>query len=688
VFADGFRQLQGLAAGAQVVYAATHGVRGGGRTRGLIYRIAVLADGRAGPPVPIETAEAFSRPMGLARDHLGALFVATAELKVDHDRSPHTVAKVAPDGSVTALASRLSNPQGVAFGVDGDLYVADGHAGRLLRLRAPRPPRLTDVPAFTNQSTVTVRGGAEAHARIDGFVGDAVTPVTRISDGAGAFALAIPLVPDAANAVEVFATARAGAGLTSAPASAGITHDAVPPGLAVGSPSPGVFVRRTVAVRVRAEDEGSGVASLAVSVAGRTLGASPAPALPAPSVTASGTWDTTAVLDGTQMVIAAAVDRAGNGADVARVVIVDNTPPSVEITGGPDGPLLGQTAAFAFAGSDNLTPAPGLQYAWRVDGGGWTAFAPVSSASVTGLTSGAHRFEVKARDLAGNETATPALRAFAVEGLRVDITEPVADAVVPTGLLLVRGTVEAGGQEVGVAVNGVTAAVQGTLFAVQVPVDATTTTLTAVAKAAGGATATQSVGVAVSGPAPPVLLYASPAGGVAPLTVAFSLAGGEPAVGVELDLDGDGVADFAGPALEGQRFTYERAGLYVARVTVTASTGGRTVAARVIQVLDRAGLDTLLQSKWAALKVALRAGDIPGAVEFITYGARPGYAQAFQAIAARLPLIDAILPGITLVDTHERTALYDAARVDDGVTKRFEVRFVLDSEGIWRLQSF
>jgi hypothetical protein len=88
------------------------------------------------------------------------------------------------------------------------------------------------------------------------------------------------------------------------------------------------------------------------------------------------------------------------------------------------------------------------------------------------------------------------------------------------------------------------------------------------------------------------------------------------------------------------------------------------------------------------MKNALRAGDIAAALEFLTFGARPGYAQAFQTIASRLPAIDSILPDITLVESHGLTVIYDATRIDAGIPKLFEVRFVMDSEGVWRLQSF
>src|SRR4029079_18308357 len=82
---------------------------------------------------------------------------------------------------------------------------------------------------------------------------------------------------------------------------------------------------------------------------------------------------------------------------------------------GPDGPVTGTSATFAFGGADNLTPATGLAFAWRVDGGAVGSVGASSTASPTGLAPGAHTFEVKARDLAGNEDPTPARRALTVQ---------------------------------------------------------------------------------------------------------------------------------------------------------------------------------------------------------------------------------------------------------------------------------
>jgi signal transduction histidine kinase/CheY-like chemotaxis protein len=71
---------------------------------------------------------------------------------------------------------------------------------------------------------------------------------------------------------------------------------------------------------------------------------------------------------------------------------------------------------LTFHGRDRwqFSPASRLLYSWRVDGGAWSAFAPVSTAAFTGLARGDHVLEVRAMDRAGNVDPTPATFAFTV----------------------------------------------------------------------------------------------------------------------------------------------------------------------------------------------------------------------------------------------------------------------------------
>jgi hypothetical protein len=119
---------------------------------------------------------------------------------------------VAPDGTVTTFAGRLTQPRGLALDAEGNLYVADGTArgARLLRFIAPAPPSVSGTVA--NPTTVTVLGQTEAGARVDLVSNGAVAGTTITDDGAFAVVAAV-----ATSEVLVYATAQAVAGSPARP---------------------------------------------------------------------------------------------------------------------------------------------------------------------------------------------------------------------------------------------------------------------------------------------------------------------------------------------------------------------------------------------------------------------------------------------------------------------------------------
>jgi sugar lactone lactonase YvrE len=591
VFADGFRALRGIVAGDGVLFAATDGRRGEAKTEGVVFQIPILPGARAGAPAALGLPGSFTRPTALAQDRLGALFLTTQELSTDGQRARRTIAKLHPDGRISLFAAGLDHPQGLGFDPKGNLYVADGPSGRIFRFIAPPAPELEPLATITNEPSIRVRGTTVPASRLDGRVDGGGSLFTTQGTPGGGFALTVALTRNAANTIEVFATAHRGDGLTGAPAEASVRHDDVPP-------------------------------------------------------------ETT-------------------------------------ITNGPSSPTDAITATFSFTGVDDVTVAGDLRFAWRLDGGPFSEFLEMRSATLTDLGDGAHTFEVVARDRAGNVDPTPATRTFTVSQSQIALVEPAPGATVPAGLRLVRGTVAIGGQELGVTVNGVAAAVYGSTFAALVPLTEATTHLQIVAATDAGRSVSQEVPVTVAPAADvPFLLVTSAQSGVAPLTVGFSLLGVPPAATIRADFDGNGAADFTGPRLDGQVFTYTQPGLYAPLVTVTDAQGRQTTVPAVIQVFDHVALDALLQSKWADLRGALRRGDVVQALTQVSSRSRSRYQQAFTTLVPDLPAIDAILTDVRFVRVRGLEAIFEMSRADAGILKSFPVRFQVDADGFWRVRSF
>ena len=96
----------------------------------------------------------------------------------------------------------------------------------------------------------------------------------------------------------------------------------------------------------------------------------------------------------------------GSGQNVETGQPADTTAPETTLTSGPPATNAPADAQFTFTASEAAT------FQCRVDAGAW---APCSSPkSLTGLTGGAHTFEVRATDTAGNTDPSPALANWSV----------------------------------------------------------------------------------------------------------------------------------------------------------------------------------------------------------------------------------------------------------------------------------
>ena len=121
------------------------------------------------------------------------------------------------------------------------------------------------------------------------------------------------------------------------------------------------------------------------------------------------------------------------GSDVPQLVIrfkpasappppppADTTPPETNITVGPSDSTSSTTASFEFNSSET-----GSTFECRLDSDQASAWASCSSPkSYTGLVVGSHRFEVRAKDAAGNVDQSPSFDNWTITTAPVDNTAP------------------------------------------------------------------------------------------------------------------------------------------------------------------------------------------------------------------------------------------------------------------------
>jgi hypothetical protein len=363
-----------------------------------------------------------------------------------------------------------------------------------------------------------------------------------------------------------------------------------------------------------------------------------------------------------------------------------------------------RSVSFVAAADDALSPA--FAFAWRLDGGEWSPYG-AATITVSDLTAGPHRVEVKARDEAGNEDSTPAVQDFTVIALTIHIIDPAPGAILGDMPVWVRGTVQGGGRDVGVTVStppelrSEVMAVTGGLdvfpaiseagtFAVKAWVTPTTRTLTVAADDGRGGKASDTVAVSVNASAAQVdALRPFRDAGLAPLTLRFG-ASAPGAVRYEIDLESDGVIDFEGPTLLERDFTYSRPGVYVPTVRALADDGAARVFRAAVYVYDAPLLLGRLQATWRGFKDGLRAGDITAATAFIHSGRRVAWSQFFQQFTADMfARVDEVFTDITIADVPAPGTIECEVTVEEnGITLSYPVSFALDGDGRWRLWQF
>jgi hypothetical protein len=123
---------------------------------------------------------------------------------------------------------------------------------------------------------------------------------------------------------------------------------------------------------------------------------------------------------------------------------------------------------------------------------------------------------------------------------------------------------------------------------------------------------------------------------------------------------------------------------------VVDAQGAAFAASALVQVLDQAGLDSLLQARWAALRDALNRSDVAAAVALFAGPSRDAYQDQLTALAGvgALPQVAADLGPITPVRIRDKAAEYELRAVQRGTPYSFYVLFVVDTDGVWRLRVF
>ena len=196
--------------------------------------------------------------------------------------------------------------------------------------------------------------------------------------------------------------------------------------------------------------------------------------------------------------------------------------------------------------------------------------------------------------------------------------------------------------------------------------------------------------VQFSPPAASLRLLANPPGGVAPLAVEFSiLSDATDTTKFEADLNGDGLYETTSARIPEQlAFTYTTPGIRRASVRLTRSDGSIATAYAAITAQSFSAIDTLLKAVWHGFRQDLANRRIDAAMAHLSPGARPEYERAFNLIRPSLPSFAAGLNTIEPVWIRGSAAHYLLTRMEEGRLRGYQVYFVRDGDGLWRIAQF
>ncbi len=346
-----------------------------------------------------------------------------------------TVDTIAPDTAVDSGPSGLVNTAAASFGFSSEAgaifqcsldeatfttctspaeYSSLGQGAHTFQVRATDAAGNTDTSAASRSWTVdTIAPNTSIDSGPNGLVSSAAASLGFSSEGGATFACSLDGEPFSActspkeylnlgqgpHSFEVRATDAAG-NTDSSPASRAWTVDTIAPDTAVNSGPSGLV--NTAAASFGFSSEAGATFQCSLDSAPFSSCTSPA--------------EYSSLEQGAHTFEVRATDTAGNmdTSPASRSWTVDTIAPESSIDSGPSGLVASAAASFG------LSSESGATLECSLDG---AAFSTCSSpAEYAGLAQGAHTFEMRATDPAGNTDASPASRSWTVDTIAPDTT--------------------------------------------------------------------------------------------------------------------------------------------------------------------------------------------------------------------------------------------------------------------------
>ena len=274
----------------------------------------------------------------------------------------------------------------------------------------------------------------------------------------------------------------------------------------------------------------------------------------------------------------------------------------------------------------------------------------------------------------------------------LQITSPVHMQNISRPDIMVEGTMSNYlGNETGVAVNGQVAMVFNDHFvANHVPLQDGENTITVIGTDSQGYTATAEITVYADTSGDYIAVTADSESGVSPFETTLQVEGTfsflqEPVI----TPNGPDTVDPSESLGDAQyRIGMTTPGIYYFTAEATDDQSNTYTDTIAVVVLDQAQLDALLRAKWNGMKTALINGDTEQAVGYFSISSRTVFQQQFTALSSVLPQVVGDMGEISLIDVLKNRIVYDLRTIRNNETYSFQLLFIQDEDGIWRIRNF
>lgn len=676
---------------------------------GIITTVAGNGGGYSGDGGPAINASLYT-PTKVAVDNAGNLYISdTGNQRVRKVDTSGIITTVIGNGSVTVLY----NPRGIAVDGQGNLYVADTDHDRVLKVT---PDGSTIRYAGNGIASFYGDGGLATSAAIaaptglalDGegnlfIVGDArvrkvgakITPVINsLSPAAGPTETIVTISGARFGSTQGTSTVTFN-GVIATPSSWSDTEIIVPvPAgastghvvVSVGGESSNSVVF-TVHPQITSISPTSGSVGTSVTITGSGFGATQGSS----TVTFNGV--TSAPTSWSNTTITTSVPTS---ATTGTVIVTVNGMPSNELTFTVNIPMPPEiTSLSPSAGPVNSTITINGTNFGATKGGSTVTLNGVqlstttwSDTSITALIlmdAVTGPVVVTVNGISSNSAT------FTVLTDALTITYPLNGSVINRPDTVIIGRLPSVTGEVGVTVNGKIAMINDQDFAVNgVGLTIGENTITATMTDQNGIViSTVSISVYSNTQDAYVKLSSNIESSLSPLSAQISLDTAFSYAVTETTLSIDGPVSMSPTNVTfPYTITLQNTGIYLLTVTVRTGDGNSYEDIFALSVLDAVAMDTLLKGKWISMIDALNRGDTAIALTQISSGSQALYQTMFSILSAQLSSIIATERGFNLIDITDNVAKYKLLTLENGKTYSYEVLFIKDTDGLWRIKEF